>query len=79
MKVIGHVLALSLTAALVVFSGCNPFGSDDDDGYSDLKCDSTGCLVCEKHTCYEYTCGNDSDCPAGYDCQSQSCLPTGSG
>lgn len=76
MKLTGSTLAaLSMTAVLVLWSGCHNFGDDDNE----LKCDSNGCLVCEKYTCYEYACGSTNECPQGYSCQTGSCLPATSG
>jgi hypothetical protein len=66
----------SALAVIGLAGGCNI----DDGSMSQLKCDASGCLVCEKTTCKEYQCNTSFQCPVGYGCTATGkCLPEASG
>ena len=61
--------------SLLMFAGCPGFGPESTVDMSKLKCDSSGCLICEQYTCYKYACAQDTECPTGYACQASECKP----
>lgn len=72
-RLITPLVAISLLA----FTGCPNFGQESEVDFSKLKCDASGCLLCEQFTCYQYSCETDWQCPEGYGCTAQkSCMPT---
>ena len=66
-----RLLPLAL-APLAMLPGCL-----NEEARSELKCDANGCLVCERYTCYEYSCATDYQCPDGYGCNTAGqCKPS---
>lgn len=59
----GQWLLPLVLAPLAALPGCL-----NEEARSELKCDANGCLVCERYTCYEYSCATDFQCPDGYGC-----------
>ncbi|MFT7625771.1 MAG: hypothetical protein ACI9WU_004962, partial [Myxococcota bacterium] len=70
-------LVTPLALVTLLLGGCN-FGQTDTVDMSNLKCDASGCLLCEDFTCYQYSCETDFQCPDGYGCTgAKTCMPAG--
>lgn len=57
---------LALVAAAIL-AGCGG-GGGGSAGTDQLRCDQTGCQVCDSGTCYTYYCDDDNQCPTDYTC-----------